>query len=207
MKKIIVIALSILCNLWVTGQNIWNYDTKGHDFSWDVGYEDLAIANNSHVSLFAGGDEQYEHVSSGFVRLMYKRWVLEYNLLGMETGARLYDETTTRHSLTIGSRENLWIGEKTELVAVTTIGLLIAQNLYEYQGERHTVTRGGLAARGELGINWHFSEQIYYGLRCTYCNIGTLLGERPSLPTGLVANHKRDYYLGTGFAVVLGFRF
>lgn len=205
MRKILVMLACMLAIGTMSAQ-----EKKG-GFSFEGGVGTACFGNYSPVSVFADGTDRYSLVGLSHASFGYygkSGWFMGLSLDGASgsTAFNGFNESFDHITAMYDIRCIRKVSSKLELEAGVAIGLLVQNNSFDYAGNLYSFSRLGVSGQCQLQLNYLFTENLYMGFRIAYPCVGALMGDKPSLPAGLMPNEKTQFS-GYNMSVNFGFRF
>lgn len=204
MKRFLILAMCLAAI-------VANAQEKKDGFSFEVGLGTSYFGNYSPVSSFADPTDSYGLVASEHISVGYNKnssWFMGLTLIhdGGNTSFQNLNETFFDVNALFDIRRCLKLNDKFELEAGVAMGLLVHNNAFDYAGDHFSFTRYGASGHFSIGLNYNLNDGQYIGFRATFPSFGTFLNNKPSLPTGLVAN-EQTRLSGYGLQLSYGIRF
>lgn len=205
MKKLIVMLACVLAISAASAQ-----EKKGC-MAFELGIGTTHYGNYSPMSVFSDPTDSYSLLATEYVSFGYRHcngWFvgLTLNNDGGSTSFRSLNESFTNSSVMVDLREFFEMGDRIELETGVALGLLIHRNFFDYDNDHYSFTRFGGSARFMMGLNYLIKENQFIGIRAMFPCYGAMWGDKPELPTGLLANDKTQT-IGYSLQVGYGIRF
>lgn len=201
MKKVIVMVACLLAIGAASAQE------KNSGLMFSGGFGMSNYGNFPSVSVFADQTDAYGLIPSEQISVGYchnKSWFvgLTLNYDNGSTSFQNLNERFKNTAILFDIRDYYPLGDKFELEVGAATGWLIRNNSFDYVGDHYSFTRHGFIGYFSLGLNYLFKEGHTIGVRAILPCYGWLQGEKPALPTGLVANEQNRL---SGYGIQLSY--
>lgn len=203
-KAIVMLMLAISIASAASAQ-----ESKAKKFELGISFDRASYLNYSALSLFQDAQNSYSapRVSCHFGYQLKNEMIgLKFGINSFNTSAITLNEKATVGEFCLMDRHYEKINEHWETFFGVFLGLTGYGNSFTYLGSNYNRNRWMINCGVEIGINYLFEKTGYLGIRASYNNASAQISKSVDLPTGLVANEKKNLD-GFTLSIQYGFRF
>lgn len=203
--KSFIIALACLAIFGIAQAQ----ETKKQRFEFGVETGMTTYSNYSAVSVMRDAADRY----TGFGYGVHFGWLLGRNMVGIDLGNSYFNtsavavnEQMLHWALSAMYRYYMPLGSRFEVFAGAKLGAGYWLNTFDFGANHYSENRWGAVCDLDLGVNCKLTEKSHIGICWTAASFGSVLSKPASVPTGLTANDKNNFF-GYGIMMHYGLRF